>query len=149
MSRVLHLTISTPNSVVVDEAEVAAIRARDESGSFGILPGHTDLLTVLPASVVRWRDRQGQTHYCAVRSGVLRIADGTEATIACREAIPGNRLQEMEAAIEVEKSGEEEADRKARVAQMRLHTHAIRQLLHYLAPQGQGDRPSIFSEDGA
>ena len=32
------------------------LRAEDDTGAFGILPGHADFLTVLAVSVVTWRD---------------------------------------------------------------------------------------------
>jgi F-type H+-transporting ATPase subunit epsilon len=47
MSPTLRLSISTPASILVDAAEIASLRAEDESGSFGILAGHADFLTVL------------------------------------------------------------------------------------------------------
>ena len=34
----MKLVIATPSAVVVDYADVAAVRAEDESGEFGILP---------------------------------------------------------------------------------------------------------------
>jgi F-type H+-transporting ATPase subunit epsilon len=144
VSGLLHLTITTPDAVVVDTGEVAAIRARDESGSFGIHPGHADLLTVLPASVVRWRDTAGETRYCAVRSGVFTVTGGTQAAIACREAHLGDRLEELEASVLERKAGEEEASRNARVAQMQMHARAVRQLMQYLAADGQAGIPDLL-----
>ncbi len=43
----MRLRIVTPLAVVVDESDVTALRAEDESGSFGILPHHADFLTSL------------------------------------------------------------------------------------------------------
>ncbi|MEZ5735147.1 MAG: hypothetical protein R3E09_04945 [Novosphingobium sp.] len=63
----LHLTIATPTTLLVESEAVRSLRAMDESGSFGILPGHADLLTVLPASVVQWRE-DDTWRYCAVRA---------------------------------------------------------------------------------
>ena len=51
MRGALHLTITTPMAMLVDAADVRSVRAEDESGHFGILPGHSDYLTALPASV--------------------------------------------------------------------------------------------------
>ena len=53
MSGGLHLTIATPAKLLVDIEDVRSVRAEDASGSFGILAGHADLLTVLSLSVVR------------------------------------------------------------------------------------------------
>ncbi len=51
---------STPAAILIDADDVRSLRAEDESGAFGVLPGHADLLTVLPPSVVRWT-RDGTT----------------------------------------------------------------------------------------
>lgn len=134
MSRVLRLTIATPKAAVVDARDVRAVRAMDESGSFGMLPGHADLLTVLPASVVRWRDQSDAVHYCAVRGGVLTVTGGAHVAIACRQALLGDRLEDLEAEIHASRSAEEEADKRARVAQAQLHARAVRQLMRYLVP---------------
>ncbi|PEQ11597.1 F0F1 ATP synthase subunit epsilon [Novosphingobium sp. PC22D] len=147
MSGSLHLTIATPGTAVVDSDDVRAVRASDESGSFGILPGHADLLTVLPASIVRWRDADGETHYCAVRGGVLSLTGGHRLAIACRRAMLGNRLEELEDRIVSAGAAEEDEDRKARTAQAQLHARAIRQLMHYLLPGGEpADVRGIFPD---
>ena len=67
----MRLLITDPTAVVADDADVASLRAEDESGGFGILTGHADLLTVLPVSVVSWRHADGTTAICAVRRGVF------------------------------------------------------------------------------
>ena len=76
MTDALHLTITTPATVLVDRDDVARVRAEDESGGFGILPGHADLLTVLPASVVRWRSGDGATALLRGARRRARRADG-------------------------------------------------------------------------
>ena len=139
MSDRLHLTIATPFKVLVDSADVRSLRAADASGSFGVLPGHTDLLTVLPASVVEWREGDGQWRYCAVRAGVFSVSNGKRIAIACRQGVPGRDLAGLEADVERAGAAETEADRSARVEQTRLHAQAVRQLLHYLMPRNRQD----------
>lgn len=134
MNTALHLTIATPERTMVDATDVRAVRAADESGSFGLLPGHADLLTVLPASVVRWRDGTGETRYCAVRGGVLSMTGGQSVAIACRRAQIGTDLSALESDILATRAEEGDAERRARVAQMRLHARAIRQMMRYLVP---------------
>jgi F-type H+-transporting ATPase subunit epsilon len=80
----LHLKISTPAALLVDSRDVLSLRAEDESGGFGVLPGHADFLTVLPACVLRWRERDRKARYCAGRGGVLTVSGGWQATVACR-----------------------------------------------------------------
>jgi F-type H+-transporting ATPase subunit epsilon len=139
MSGALHLTITTPAAVLVDAVDVAAVRAEDESGGFGILPGHTDFLTVLPASVVRWRNGGGAVHFCALRGGVMTVVEGRRVAIACRQGTIGDDLEKLEAEVEALRAAELDAERRARVEQMRLHARAVRQLMRYLRPGIAGD----------
>ena len=134
MSSTLHLTVTTPAQILVESDDVAAVRAEDQSGSFGILPGHADLLTVLVPSVVRWRTADGATRFCAVHGGVFTVSAGRNVAVACREGVVGDSLEELEAKVRTVRSRQLEADRKARVEQVRLHALAVRQLLRYLRP---------------
>jgi F-type H+-transporting ATPase subunit epsilon len=137
MNVALHLTISTPAAVLVDIDNVTAIRAEDESGSLGILPGHTDFLTVLSASVVRWRTADAALRFCAVRGGVMTVSQGRHVAIACRRGSIGDNLEKLEREVEALRAAELDAERRARVEQMRLHTRAVRQLMRFLRPGGR------------
>jgi F-type H+-transporting ATPase subunit epsilon len=134
MSAMLHLTVTTPAQVLVDSGDVATVRAEDQSGSFGILPGHADLLTVLVPSVVHWRSADGAAHYCAVHGGVFAVSAGHNVAVACREGVIGDSLEDLEAKIRIVRTRQLDADRKARVEQVRLHALAVRQLVRYLRP---------------
>jgi F-type H+-transporting ATPase subunit epsilon len=134
MSGALHLTVTTPGQILVDSGDVAGVRAEDQSGSFGILPGHADLLTVLVASVLRWRTADGATRFCAVHGGVFTVSAGRNVAVACREGVVGDSLENLEAKVRTVRAEQLEADRKARVEQVRLHALAVRQLLRYLRP---------------
>ena len=59
----MKLTVTTPLAIVVEADDVAHLRAEDETGAFGILPGHADFLTALAVSVVSWRDERGAEHH--------------------------------------------------------------------------------------
>jgi F-type H+-transporting ATPase subunit epsilon len=95
----LHLVVATPARILVDSAEIVALRAEDQSGSFGILPGHADLLTVLVPSVLRWRIADGATQFCAVHGGVFTVSAGRAIAVACREGVVGESLPELEAKV--------------------------------------------------
>ncbi len=145
MTRTLHLVVTTPDRLLVEADGVAAVRAEDESGSFGILPGHTDLLTVLTASVLRWRLADGATRYCVVHGGMMTVSNGDRVAVACRQGELGDDLAALEARVHARRSAETDADRRARVEQMRLHTLAVRQLLRWLRP---GSAASAAFGDG-
>jgi F-type H+-transporting ATPase subunit epsilon len=137
MTNALHLTITTPAAVLVDRADVRSVRAEDDSGGFGILPGHADLLTVLPASVLRWRDGEGGMRYCAQSGGVMTVTSGRDVAVACRQGLIGDDLAALEAQVQAHRAAEKESGRQARVEQTRLHARVVRQLMRYLRP-GQG-----------
>lgn len=145
MSGALHLTIATPMDLLVDEPAALSFRAEDEGGGFGILPEHADLLTVLPASVVRWRAPNRAEHFCALRAGLVTVTGGERVAIACREGILGDDLAVLEAEVERLRAEERDADRRARVEQMRLHARAVRQLMQFLQP----GRPGAFAHPPA
>ncbi|MCE5972053.1 F0F1 ATP synthase subunit epsilon [Sinirhodobacter sp. WL0062] len=133
----LSLRIATPMTVAVDATQVRSVRAEDASGAFGVWPGHADFLTVLGASVLRWRG-QGEKvwHYCALRGGVLRVVDGARVEVACREAVVGDDLAALQAVVSEDAARRADEARRARGEQMRLHTRAIRSLMQHLGQNG-------------
>lgn len=135
--RRLALTISTPFDVLVEASPIRSLRAEDASGSFGILPGHVDFLTALPVSVVRWMTEAGEAGFCAVRGGIMTVSQGSEVAIACRQGKLGTALDTLAADVAAFVEEERDAARRASTAQMRVHARAVRQLMHYLNPQGE------------
>jgi F-type H+-transporting ATPase subunit epsilon len=131
----VRLLITTPTAVVIDDAGVIAVRAEDESGSFGILNGHADLLTALVVSVVSWHCADNRQRFCAVRRGVLSVVNGTEVAIATREAIPGDDLRLLEQVVLTQFRDALEAERTARTESLQLQMKAIRQIVRYLRPE--------------
>lgn len=135
----MRLLITDPVSIVADHADIVAVRAEDDSGSFGILPGHADLLTVLAPSVLAWRHAEGRRGFCAVRRGVLTVRGGREVAVATRQAIPGDDLDELEGVVLARFHAELETERSVRVETLRLHMQAIRQIVQLLRPGGPGE----------
>ncbi len=146
MKAPLRLTIATPSALPIDCADVTAFRADDLTGSFGILPGHADFLTVLAPCVLRWRTTDSRLHWCAVSGGVLRVVDGQSIRIACRDAELGDALETLEAQVRAARETRVDSARRARVEQTRLNAHAIRQILRYLRP---GAAQAVAGTDGA
>jgi len=130
----MRLMITTPSAVVADHSDVIAVRAEDETGSFGILEGHADFLTALTISVVSWRHADGRGEYCAVRRGVLSVSRGKDVAIATREALVGDDLEHLERVVLAEYRSALETERAARMEGIRLEMLAIRQIVQYLRP---------------
>jgi F-type H+-transporting ATPase subunit epsilon len=153
--RALHLQISTPTEIIVDEA-VLAVRAEDDSGSFGVLPGAADLVTALPPGVLRWRPlpeaasaaATRKERFCAVGGGVLTVRNGMQVRVAAREGVVGNELEALRALTADYRTRADEAVRRARTEQTRLHARAVRQLTRLLGAGGDSDvmAPALFRD---
>lgn len=133
----MRLMIAEPTRVVADYADIVSLRAEDASGSFGILPGHADLITVLAPSVVTWRHADGRIAWCALQRGALSVQGGREVAIATRQAQVGEDIATLEDAVRTRLHEEQDAERRARVAATKLHTAAIRQIIQALRPVGR------------
>ncbi len=134
----MKLRIVTPLDVVIDEDGVTALRAEDASGSFGILAGHAPFLTTLATTVVRWTSATGSRHYCAVRNGVLSVAEGNAISIATRVAVAGDDLGVLDRQVIARFEADLEAERVERFEGARLQLDAIRKIVAHLQPPGSG-----------
>ena len=134
----MRLLITTPTAVVVDDGDVVAVRAEDESGSFGILAGHADLLTALNLSIVSWHHADDRQRFCAVRRGVLSVTDGNEVAVATREAISSDDLDHLEQVVLKGFRDTLEAERLARLESLQLQMKAMRQIMLCLRPERRG-----------
>ena len=135
---VMRLLITTPMAVVIDDPDVVAVRAEDDSGSFGILRGHADFLTALTVSVVSWHRADARQRFCAVRRGVLSVTGGNEVAIATRQAMPGDDLDHLEQVIlaEFREAAEAERDRADRESATADESHQADRPLHAAAAAG-------------
>jgi len=133
----MRLRITTPLAVVVDEDGILSLRAEDATGSFGILPRHTDFLTSLAISIVSWQSGNETRHYCAVRRGVLSVNGGHDIAVATREAVTGDDLATLDQIVLTRFRADIEAERTERVESTRLQLNAIRQIVSHL---GSGAR---------
>ncbi len=128
----MKLTIATPLAIIVESDAIAHLRAEDETGAFGILPGHADFLTALSVSVASWRDRDGIEHHAALRGGMLEVREGDEIAIATREAIVSDDLHHLETEVLATFRRGMEDERVARTDAQRLYLAAIRQICRFV-----------------
>ncbi len=147
----MRLTVTTPLATIAQAGDVVHLRAEDETGAFGILPGHADFLTALTISVATWRDAKGAEHHVAVRGGMLQIEGGNTITITAREAIAGDGLHRLETEVLDAFRRQNEEEQAARTDAQRLYIAAIRQICRFLKsgrePVVPGG-PGAFLDDG-
>ena len=130
----MRLLITDPTAVVADHDDIVSLRAEDDSGGFGVLDGHADLLTVLSVSVLSWRHRAGRMGYCAVRRGVLSVRGGRQVSVATRRAQLGDDFDALERLVLGRFRAEIDAERSGRVAALRLQAQAVRRIVEALRP---------------
>lgn len=144
----MRLTVTTPLAIVVDTEEVTSLRAEDETGAFGILPGHADFITALSVSVVSWSDARQTRHHLAVRGGMLQVREGQSIVIATREAVRGDDLRRLEADVVERFRREVVEERVAHSDAQMLYLAAIRQIYHALRPNERTPIPRLRSAEG-
>ena len=133
----MRLVITTPTALIADLDNIQYIRAEDDTGAFGILPGHANFLTALAISVLSWRDASGADGHVAVRGGVLRVDNGERVEVATREALIGDDLYALETTVLSSFRADEEAETRARSTAAQLEQAAIRHIREFLHP-GEG-----------
>jgi len=94
----IDMQILVPDGVVV-EAQIAAFRATDPSGSFGLLSHHQKFLTLLVPCVITFREEGGRERYAASDGGVLLMTND-RITIFAREAVVADKLDQVAEAAE-------------------------------------------------
>ena len=128
----MRLTVTTPLAIIVEASDVVHLRAEDDTGAFGILPGHADFLTALAISVASWRDDHGAEHHVAIRGGMLEVRDGRAIAIATPEAVTGDDLHHLESEVLNKFRCQLAEGRAARTDAQRLYLAAIRQIARFL-----------------
>ena len=128
----MRLSVATPLAIVIEVGDVAHLRAEDDTGAFGILPGHADFLTALAVSVMTWRDDRGIEHHVAVRGGMLEVRDGDTIAIATPEAVTSEDLHRLEVEVLDTFRRELLEEQAARTDARRLYLAAIRQIARFL-----------------
>ncbi len=131
----MKLSVATPLAIVVEANDVAHLRAEDDTGAFGILPGHADFLTALSLSVATWRDQAGREHHVALRGGTLEVRGGDTIHVATREAVVDDDLSRLETEVLGSFRRRTEEEVKARSDAQRLYLAAIRQICRFLRPE--------------
>jgi F-type H+-transporting ATPase subunit epsilon len=145
----VKLTVATPLAIVIEVSDVGHLRAEDDTGAFGILPGHADFLTALAVSVASWRDDRGVEHHVAVRGGMLEVSDGDAIAIATPEAVAGDDLERLESEVLAKFRRQLVEEQAARTDAQRLYLAAIRQIVRFLRDERSPTvAPTVGPGDG-
>lgn len=125
----IQLIVTTPTRVIVDEP-VRSVQAEDETGRFGIEPGHEHFLTTTVASIVLYRPVGGGEKYVAVDHGTLRVTP-KRVQLATRQAVASDDLDELERIVEEQFETERETHRRAAASFAEIELSAWRKMMEY------------------
>jgi F-type H+-transporting ATPase subunit epsilon len=122
----MRLVIATPEERVVDE-ETHKVSAEGAVGSFTLLPNHADYVTALRPGIVTFDGRSGE-RYAAIDLGVL-VKAGAVVRIACRHAVVGESLEQLEGVVRERFLELEDRERAVRAAFARLEAEFVRHMM--------------------
>ena len=101
--------IITPQAVE-SVKDISFFRAEDPSGSFGILPRHTEFITALEPSTAIAVIR-GKEHYYAFNGGILSFKNNF-LTVTAKEFVQSDKLDELAEKIKRSFREKEEKERR-------------------------------------
>jgi F-type H+-transporting ATPase subunit epsilon len=122
----MRLVIATPEERVVD-VETHKVSAEGAVGSFTLLPNHIDYVTSLRPGIVTFDGLSGE-RYAAIDLGVL-VKEGPVVRIACRHAVVGESLEQLEGVVRERFLELEDRERAVRAAFARLEAEFVRHMM--------------------
>ena len=125
----LRLRIAVPAQMLIDE-DVAAVRAHDHTGEFGISPGFEPFYTCLATGILTYRRLDGSERVAALRRGALTVKDD-DVSVVTRDAVARDRLEHLEREVLREFLQREDDEKKSDTALKKMQLAAMRQLVEY------------------
>lgn len=105
----IQVDIVTPNRKLVDGVSVKEVRLPGELGQLQVLPGHTELLTLLGTGVLAFHDESGRERKFAISQGFAEVRDDKVMVLAERAEestdIDRNRAQKAKQNAEQQLNG--------------------------------------------
>jgi F-type H+-transporting ATPase subunit epsilon len=122
----MELEIIVPDEVIID-IQISSMSAADKSGRFGLLPNHQKFITLLVPCVISFREESGRERYAAVDGGLL-LMEKNLVSIATREAVIADRLDDVADRVELMLSARRAEERSARGEFAGLRAELLREL---------------------
>jgi F-type H+-transporting ATPase subunit epsilon len=114
---------------------VVSFVGEDASGSFGILPGHARMSTVLEFGLARFRVSGSSWEYVAAPGAIVHHGDD-QLHFSTRRYLRDTDFERVRAALEEELRREEEALRSVKQSLRRLEDEMFRRLWQLRRGQG-------------
>jgi F-type H+-transporting ATPase subunit epsilon len=121
---VLHLQGATQYERVEN---VVSFVGEDDTGSFGILPGHARMMTLLSFGLARFRIIYQKWEFLAVPGALAYFVDG-QLYLSTRRYLRGKDYEHLTLALRNDLLAEEEALREVKQSVRRLEEEIFRRL---------------------
>jgi len=122
----MRLRILLPTRVLVDEPALKVV-AEARNGSFCLLPRHVNFVAALVPGILTYVGGAGEERFVAVDEGTL-VKRGRDVLVSVMNAMTGEGLDELRAAVDEHFRALGEEERLARTALSRLEAGALRRL---------------------
>lgn len=106
---------------------VVSFVGEDESGSFGIMPGHARIVTVLRFGLARFRAAYQDWEYLAL-PGAVAYFFNNQLHLSTRHYVRGKKFETINTALQEELRTEEEALRDMKRSLSRLEEEMLKRL---------------------
>lgn len=112
------------------ETSVTKVLAPGSHGLFAILPRHVDYVAVLRQGLLTYEDLDAGTgeRHVAIDGGVL-VKQGEAVVVSTPDAIPGERLDDLQDAVVRYFAARAERELDARAALSRLESDIVQRML--------------------
>ncbi|MDA8329158.1 MAG: F0F1 ATP synthase subunit epsilon [Betaproteobacteria bacterium] len=124
----MNLKLSLPEMVLLDVKDVTQVIVETVRGSVGILPRRLDGVAALVPGILVYDVAAGGRQYVAVDEGILVKMDET-VLISVHNALAGEDLDHLQAALLSMQMRKDTEDRDARVEMARVESGLIRRLV--------------------
>lgn len=120
----LHLESATQYERIEN---VASFVGRDESGSFGVLPGHARMMTLLGFGLARFRVADQDWEFLALPGAVAYLVDN-QLHLSTRRYLRGTDFGRITSALREELLAEEEALRATKQSVKQMEEEMLKRL---------------------
>ena len=124
----MSLKVLLPYRIFTEESGVTHIIVVTRAGAFGLLPHRLDCTAAIAPGILAYRNGEHKEVYLAVDEGVL-VKTGPQVVISVRNAIGGQDLGELRAAVEHEFLNLDERERSIRTLVAKAESDFVRRFL--------------------
>ena len=124
----MSLKVLLPYRIFTEESGVTHIIVVTRAGAFGLLPHRLDCTAAIAPGILAYRTGEPKEVYLAVDEGVL-VKTGPQVVISVRNAIGGQDLGELRAAVEHEFLNLDERERSIRTLVAKAESDFVRRFL--------------------